>query len=452
MESSRFIQIAEDILIEYVYTNQADPTVFNTSNTPIEILKNEHTSGINFFNSISALLPTGINRNNSAIPINKNKTEYVSLNALVGVPYNDVDSKLTSSSDLLQEFSPNLNVEYDRVKVHFSSGFSFQDYDGIIFEIKTSDRNGNNITLSSLNFLRTDTPTFNPNPLLIADRLYSTFVEWSVPSLFYINARFSTDGQNGLGFRLTSGSGFKTTPVLSISASGILNTTSVNGYDFYQVNEINSTTITSRDIYDNLFASVVESREGDFFELKGNVIGSTFSNFVNQLNLAGGNYVVFHEITLTEQIGTSFIQTNNQIMTQTSDFDTPVLYRPIVLNTANAVSFSINYTLRLFNRVDNTQIIKNARLSLFDVNKYGKRIMKINLGKVPTVATVVNQISDNGSKIVISTGNGTKTQSGKTSDNIVSQLSVKTRYVTSFRDRINIKAAISPVKIQNITE
>jgi hypothetical protein len=264
---------------------------------------------------------------------------------------------------------------------------------------------------------------------------------------------FSTGEANSLAYKLTEGLGFKVTPVLTIRALGILNTTVSNGYNFYQINEINSTSIPSRDIYDTLSASVIESLTGDFFELTGLVGGSSLSNFIAQLNSAGGNYVVFHEITLSEQIGSNFVQTSNQIVSQTTGFDNPILYRPIVLNSAVAVSFAISYTLRLFNRNDNTQIIKNARLVQFNVNKYGRRLMKINLGTVPTIATVVNQLApDDGRNITVSTGSSLGNRGGDTSDKIVSELAVKTRYVTSFRDRINIKAAISPAKIQNITE
>ena len=39
-----------------------------------------------------------------------------------------------------------------------------------------------------------------------------------------------------------------------------------------------------------------------------------------------------------------------------------------------------------------------------------------------------------------------------TSEQIAEKLVVKTKYVTSFRDRLNVKAAISPVKVQTITE
>jgi hypothetical protein len=453
MESSKFIQLSEGILVEYVYTDQTNPTEFNTAAYPIEILRNGYTGGSYMFNTDSVASTMGNYRDISAVPINEAKNKYVYLDTGVGVPYNDFDPNLTPSSNLIQTFSPNIDVEYDRIKIHFVAGFSFQDFDGIIFDITTPRRDGKDIVLSSINFLKTDTPVFNPDPLLIADKLYSTYIEWRIPSLYYMKTGFSTTNSNTLAYKLTEGQGFIGTPYLTIRALGISNTTVTNGYNFYDITEINATSIPNRDIYDNLFANVVESSSGDYFELTGLVTGSSLSNFIAQLNSTGGNYVIFHEITLSEQIGTNFVQTNNQIVSQTSDFDNPILYRPIVLNSSIAVSFAINYVLRLYNRNDNTQIIKNARLTSFNVKKYGRRLMKINLGVVPTVANVVNQIDPkDGRNIVVSTGSLLGNNRAQTSDQITSQLVVKTKYVTSFRDRVNVKAAISPAKIQNIIE
>jgi len=77
-------------------------------------------------------------------------------------------------------------------------------------------------------------------------------------------------------------------------------------------------------------------------------------------------------------------------------------------------------------------------------------MVQINLGVVPTVANVYNQINnDTGKQIVVGTG---RTDTGDTSEQVVEKLVVKTSYVTTFRDRIKVKAAISPTKIQTITE
>lgn len=451
MESSKFIQISDGILVEYIYTSQSNPTEFNTSTHPIEIMRDGHTGGSYLFNTDSVSVTMGNYRDISAASISKNNTQYAYLDTSIGVPYNDFDPLLTDSSNLLQTFSPSQNIAYDKIRVHFISGFTFTGYDGIIFETLVPRRDGVMLNLSSINFLKTDTPVFNPDPVLINDKLYATYIEWRIPSLYFMNNEFNPAVSNGLGYKLTEGQGFLGTPTITVKATGIYETIVDNGYSYYNVEEINSVTLANRDIYDDLYASVVESDAGDYFELTGKVSGSTFSNFIAQLNSSGGDYVVFHEINVSEQINTNFIKTSTQVFTQTTNFDNPILFRPIILNSAIAASFSINYLLRLYNRADNTQIIKNANLTSFDVNKYGRRLMKINLGVVPTVANVYNKIAPNdGSNIIVNTGS--TNAPGQTTDQIASQLVIKTKYVTSFRDKLNVKASISPAKIQTITD
>ena len=216
--------------------------------------------------------------------------------------------------------------------------------------------------------------------------------------------------------------------------------------------EINSASILNRDVYDNVYAQVIQSTNGDYFELSGEVAGSSMENLIGQLNSSGGNYIIFHEVSVTEQIGTTFTQTSFQVFTHKGpDFNEPILFRPIIKNANNAVSFTINYVLRLYNTVDATQIIKNAKLTSFETQKYGRQMLQINLGVVPTVANVYNQINnDTGKQLVV--GSGSPDSNANTTEQIAEQLVVKTKYVTAFRDRLNVKAAISPVKVQTITE
>ena len=453
MESSRFISISEQILIEYVYTSQSTPTTFNTATYPIELMRDTNTKGTYFFNTDSVAAVMGNYRDISAASNNATKTQYVSLDTDIGVPYNDFSPALTDSADLLQTFSPELDVAYDKIKIHFVAGFNFEGFDGIVFEALAPRRDSVMLNLSSINFLKTDTPTFNPEPLLIADKLYATFIEWRVPSLYYMNNLFSAAQPNGVAYKITEGQGFLSTPPITLRASGIYETIVENAYSFYEMQEINSASILSRDIYDNLYAQVVQSDNGDYFELSGQVTGSTFSNFIAQLNSSGGQYVVFHEISVTEQVGQVFTQTSFQVITQDTEFDEPVLFRPIIKNANKAVSFSINYVLRLYNKADATQIIKNAKLTSFEPQVYGPNMIQVNLGVVPTVANVYNQINnDTGKQIVIGGGSGAETLNVDTTEQIVEKLVVKTSYVTTFRDRIKVKAAISPVKIQTITQ
>lgn len=443
MESSRFLQISPDILLEYVYTDQADPDVFNTSSYPIEIMDNDYTDSSYMFNTDIVFNTLGNKRDISVTSINSDKTEYVYLNSSVGVPYNDIDNNLTSTPNLIETFSPNIGIEYDTIKIHFTSGFDFNNYDGLIIESLIPRRDGVNINTSSRAFLKTDTPIFNPDPFLLGSKLYATYIEWKIPSLFYMASKFNSSSSNLLSYKLTNGQGFKSTPPITINFLGIVNTEVDNSYNFFTVEQINSVSLSNRDEYDLLYAEVKESDTGDFFELNGQVNGSTLSDFISSLN---GDYAAIHQIIISEQINTTFIKTSNQMFTQTT-FDEPIRFRPIILNSANAVSFAINYTLRLFNRSDNTQIIKKARLVSFDPKKYGRKLMKINLGTVPTVAKVYNKINnDNGNNITITNLSNRKNGSNDIVNNTITQ----TKFVTSFRDRLNIKAAVSPVKIENI--
>ncbi len=452
MESSRFIQISEQILIEYTYASQATPVTFNTANYPIELMRDANTKGTYFFNTDTVAGVMGNERDGSAVSNNETRTQYVSLDTDIGVPYNDYSPALTDSANLLQTFNPQLDVVYDKIRIHFVAGFNFENYDGIVFEVLAPRRDEVMMNLSSINFLKSDTPTFNPDPLLLGDNLYATFIEWRVPSLFYMNNAFTTSDSNGLAYKITEGQGFLGTPPITLRATGIFETIVENAYSFYEMQEINSVSILNRDIYDNLYAEIKPSTAGDYFELSGQVAGSTFSNFIAQLNSSGGNYTVFHEISVTEQIGTTFNQSSFQVFTQTTDFDEPILFRPIIKNANSAISFSINYVLRLYNRVDATQILKNAKLTSFEAQKYGPQMLTINLGVVPTVANVYNQINnDNGNQIVVG-GGRSNTLNVDTSEQIVEKLVTKVNYVTTFRDRIKVKAAISPVKIQTITD
>ena len=457
MESSRFIQISEQILIEYVYTSQATPTTYNTATYPVELMRDTNTKGTYFFNTDTVSAVMGNYRDISAVSNNATRTQYVSLDTDIGVPYNDFSPALTDSANLLQTFSPELDIAYDKIRIHFIAGFSFEGFDGIVFESLAPRRDGVMLNLSSINFLKNDTPTFNPDPLLIADKLYATYIEWRVPSLYFMNNLFNAAQPNGVAYKITEGQGFLGTPAITLRATGIYETIVENAYSFYGMQEINSVSILSRDIYDNLYAEVKQSDGGDYFELSGQVTGSTFSNFIAQLNSSGGNYVVFHEISVTEQVGQVFTQTSFQVISQDNLFDEPVLFRPIIKNANSAVSFSINYVLRLYNKADATQIIKNAKLTSFETQKYGPQMVQINLGVVPTVANVYNRINnDTGKQIVIGTGGGgsnsSVTPTADTTEKIVEKLVVKTSYVTTFRDRIKVKAAISPVKIQTITQ
>ena len=155
MESSRFIQISDQMLVEYVYTDPASPVTFDTATTPIELMEDGHTGGMYFFNTEAVATTMGNYRDISAVSISPNNTQFAFLNTDVGVPYNDYDPELTDSVNLLQTFAPNVDVWYDTVRVHFIAGFNFEgQYDGIIFDIQATRRDSIQINMASIQIPR----------------------------------------------------------------------------------------------------------------------------------------------------------------------------------------------------------------------------------------------------------------------------------------------------------
>ena len=79
-------------------------------------------------------------------------------------------------------------------------------------------------------------------------------------------------------------------------------------------------------------------------------------------------------------------------------------------------------------------------------------MLTINLGVVPTVANVYNQINNDTGKQIVVGGGRSDTLNVDTSEQIVEKLVVKTSYVTTFRDRVNVKVTASSVKVETVTE
>jgi hypothetical protein len=446
---SRFIQIYDGILLEYVYTDHTTPESYSTSTLPIELMTDAYTSGAYLFNPPASASVTGNTRSYSSAAIEKEKQKYASLTTSKSISYNDTDSNLTPSSQLEQIFSPALNVEYDTIRYHFAAGFDFDGFDGFIFDLTVQRRDSVDINLSSYTFTKLTNPSLNPLPFLLGERLYSTYVELKVPSTYFMLQEFYSNptNTNGLGYKFSTGKGFIKTTTIDCSVRGILSTEQINGFPIYRTRTLGRASLDASDQFQGLSATVIASTSGDYFELYGEYNGNIYSDFMASLNSQpNSSWIVFHNITTLEQIGTNFISTAEQAFIQEDNFDIPTNFRPIVLNSASAVSFAIDYTMRIYNRANNSQIIRRARLISSEVGKYGRRLQKINIGTVPTVIKIYNELPvDNGSNVII--GDRLQTVYAPTVPPVQTQVVT----VSVFRDRGTVVSRISPVSL-NVTE
>ena len=450
MTSSRFIPIYDGALVEYVYADPASPLTYSTNTLPIEILKDAYTDNSFLFNPPAFASISNNIRNTSAVPIDSSYRNFASLTTSRSISYNDVDPNLTPNSNVLQTFSPSVNVVYDKIKIHFAAGFNFDNYDGFIFQVNYQRRDSVKSTLMSKVYLKTDTPTLNPRPFMIGERLYSTYIEIEIPALKYLIDAFLANptSTNTLGYKLTDGKGFIKTSTIDINVFGIYKTVKEQGFPIYETRNLNAVSLPQTDPFNLLVAVVQQSTAGDYFELYGEYAGQIFANFMASLNSQpNGNWVAVHQIDMKEQIGTNFVTTSSQMITQIDDYDLPTIYRPVVMNSSVAVSFTIDYILRLVNRDTQEQIIRNSTITSRDVGVYGRKLQKIYLGRVPEVVKVYNKVIDENKTQIVIGGNTVNVQQNQTGQ--VAGTPIQTQVVvnTVYRDRSTVLAKISPVTI-----
>ena len=235
----------------------------------------------------------------------------------------------------------------------------------------------------------------NPKPFVISGVAYSKFIEVKVPSLvdMYDNT-LNLDFQEA--FFGTQGTQDAVNPSSNyeIVFKLIDNVYEVNNVKYVDAAEILLVTLAQEDEYQDISAVIEEAADGDYFKIYGLKDGS-IDNFARYVNLrhqtSGDDITVFHDIEVLEQSGNTFNQTSNVTYSQVDNLDKPILYRPIIQTANIANSFLINYTLRIYNETDNTQIVKQASLIYKKPSKYAKRMVQLN--NVLATTKVYNKIA-----------------------------------------------------------
>ena len=475
--TSKYVQLSNQILMEYVYgdTTIGSSDYIETDDTGsvgarVLLMDNGHTDQKYLFNEENPITAMGNYRRRSVAEIADNRYAY--LTTAIPLNYIDYDTELTDTAglkaqleattsypdytDVNDEYKTGGGILYDSIRLHMISGFNISaDYDGYVFMIKFRDRLGNEQVLSSITYLNQDSyDTDNPAPFILGEKLYSSYIDLKVPSLEWMINDYLADKTDDkrLGYVMTGGEGFAQTSAPGLQVDGtivcelkfISQTEVVNGFTYFGTSNDVRVTLNKTDEYSLLTAYIAESEDGDFFEVYGNYNGDIYEDFISGQNAnADTSLVVIHDLTVYEQIGPSFVKTTEQSFVQSGDFGIPYTFRPVIKNANVAVSYRIDYIMRLYNKDDNSQIIKRAQYSSFNAKKYGKHLTRINLGTVPTVSKVYNTILDESGQAISYENQLDLTLAVPNGSNSIIR---ETQYVMGFRERINVSAAMSSVQ------
>jgi hypothetical protein len=448
MTTSKFIQISASVLLEYVYADQSaintagNPYRLSTTTNPIWKSKNDHNNQDIIFNADSAEviqngLPigTGNVRNRAYAYVDPYRSALLDIDRVTF--YNDYDPALTPSANLPIVFTNEKAPVYDTIKLHLVQGFNFEEYIGLAFNVKITRKDGKLLNLANLVYNKTDTfETLNPSPFFFAGRIYSSYIEVRVLSLYNLIYDYwlgTLDGDTVVE-RITNGLGVKRDQQIQLEFSWIRDRKEFVGQDYIYLDETVAIDIPVQDQFESIAAEIKESSTGDYIEFYATYKGAIIENFILDLNKNGYNFMVLHDLTIYEWIYDPdnaeyyWVKTDDMQISQTTDYDLPNVFRPVIKNSS-ATGFRIDYVARLYNRNDNSQIWKTSSLISYSAAKYGRKLQQINLGSNPVQTSLYNKNVIKEIKI----------------NRISEPVLDNTKYITSFIDSANISVSFDTI-------
>lgn len=408
--SSRYIQLSSSVLMEYVYSDQSQINVpgnefrISTSTAPIWKIENSHNGQPQILNADNAEvvqdgLPigTGNVRNRSFAVLEPYKVALLDIDKIVF--YNDYDPKLTPSANLPINFTAPQAPVYDTIRLHLVQGFNFEENDSLIFSVKAKKKDGSTFILSNLVYRKEDTwETLNPSPFFFGGRVYNSYLEIRVLSLYNLIYDYWLGSLTGdtVVERITDFNGVLREQPISIFFSFSNVQSVIEDQTYLNLQGVRTIDIPVRDQFETVSGYIAESTDGDYIEFYATQGGSIIGSYINDLNNNGYDFIVLHDLVVSEYVydsstdSYSWIKTDDLQLSQISDYDLPNFYRPIIKNSS-AISFKIDYTVRLYNREDNTQVWKTSTVISNQAAKYGRITRSINLGSNPVQTKIYNK-------------------------------------------------------------
>lgn len=450
---SRYLQISDAILLEYIINNDyINGEVSDSNDNKISSFPTQDTLPIIYNiingNGYNRLMVeqnnVGSNNTNTmtAIPIDKEGSKWVKFNNP-----NDIKDYCVLDEDGNKLYNiprGNTNIPYDTIRLHVLSGYSFTDITGFLLRVKTKNNKGEDIYLASWLFER-DYKLFNYEKMMIInDRVYDKYIDLKIPSMKalksyeFIGDNYK-DGQEILDILDIKNGNLSDIELIYSSidkdSTSVLYNSSLErkasvGFEFVLDDEI-KVSIPYDSPADRFNIHLAEASDGEYLTFYGTwdnypLTYNIISKFGNQIKIASSNndnydeeslyyadaglksnWVVNHEIISTmykipsEDSGKNVPETiSTETYTVTQDFSQnmneklvfyykPVLHNNIINSKIDFITF--DYTCRLINRYNGSQIVRKGALTTYNVNRYIQGLSKIAVKQINPY-TVFNKI------------------------------------------------------------
>lgn len=393
--TSRFVTLSDYCILEFMVTSLGDPTP-DIINSNYYFVKNANINMYQIYNTDAYLQTTKNTRGLSLVPIGGSRLIKIDL---TDIPiYTQYDPNITET-----EVSNSLtfSTTMDTMRFHFASGFNFTEVENIIVGARQRLNNFEQIQLANIlvdSQTSQDLLTFNPRPLFLANTIYDKYIDIKIPSCAYLDSEFSQFGQNSFEYAITEGTGFiKGSPItVFLSEANYEDYYADNGekYEMYRVVNYYEGSVPQTNEFDSLGAIIREASDGDYIEFFATWNGGFPDSLISTLNAQGvdNDWILIHQLQVYEQLGSSVVPSGNFLVYQENKFDETLTYRPILKEAGFAIAMMIDYNVRLLNKKTGDQVIRNGSMTLFNPNKYGKKLVKLELANKPESFKVYNKI------------------------------------------------------------
>jgi len=408
---SKYCQLTDFILLEYEFNRDGLTTPLSNP----KLVENNFGTKY-FYESNSALEKTNNVLPLNSVPTNSGRTSWW---------FDDTNFETSYWAYLKSDTSiaiSTLEYKMDTVKIHIVSGYNFDDIGGFLLQTRALDTSGNLVDLANFTYAKqqqvkdNNVIKFSTNALYLGNRFYDKYTEFKVPSIQNLGGTPIENIEHQLNIANLSDVYITYSTIFDIQDNQ------------YILDEQINVQLPISSIADSFNCFIAESTAGDFIEyyaswnnlIIGNTIGDiesgriklytsnnpndNYEEFEQAYGIGSRKWVLIHEISVFEHIpgGTSLL-TQKYSFTQDDNFNLPNYFRPILRNSDIASSYSIQYTSRLMNRMDGTQIIRKASFSSMDPKKYGLKFSRLNVDNLLPYK-VFNRIEAEKPNINIGTG------------------------------------------------
>lgn len=392
---SSFVTLSDYCVLEVMQHPIGDPAP-ELITSEFHQLTNNHMQLLQIYNSDAELTKTHNVKDITVTPIGGSRMALLD---------SDAANEYDAYDDLLNQVDvdsiSSTSLVFDTLRFHFASGFNFEDVGSVIVGAKHKLNDLSTLIMANVlldSITAESILVFNTRPLYLGDAVYDKFIDIKIPSIKYMDDNFDQFGPNSFEYKITNGVGFIKNAPFSVflqeaNDSNIFGTNNIE-YTGYIVTQNYESSVSQTNEFDSLGAVIQEAVDGDYIEYYATWNGAFPEDLISILNRRGSdqNWILIHQLQVYEQVGTAYLPAGNLVIYQEDNFGEPLSYRPILKNAAVAVSMSIDYTLRLFNKGTGENVIRTGSMTIFNPNKYGKNLAKIELNGGPQSQIVYNQI------------------------------------------------------------